>query len=305
MRRGLTIVGALLATLLIACGGGDGGDSGGEAAGVLADRFLRLNEPLSTVIDAREGELPADLGDVLNPDATADTPQSELLAIPVHPDGRLVGSFRVERVDGTIVFFLFYDVPDDDRMVEDALRSQLDLSPWQVVGGQSSEDLSAVAFQPTISSDVEGTAVVRQLPAAADGTPRTSIMYIIEVQASKLAEEVAFELPESRPLPARFPAAFIVMEGMTANEVQWASFPGGATYQLMLLTRQSPFDVAEAYRERLDQEGWELTDDQAVGFATILDFELDDPAMRLTISADAFDEDSSFTAVFVTLQVTR
>ena len=96
-----------------------------------------------------------------------------------------------------------------------------------------------------------------------------------------------------------------MMEGMTANEVQWASFPGGATYQLMLLTRQSPFDVAEAYRERLDQEGWELTDDQAVGFATILDFELDDPAMRLTISADAFDEDNSFTAVFVTLQVTR
>ncbi len=305
MSRGLTIFVALLATLLVACGGGDGEDGAGEPPGVLADRFLRLNEPLSTVIEAREGELPADLGDVLNPGATADTPESELLSIPVHPDGLLVGSFRVSRVDGAILFFLFYDVPADDVTVEGTLRAQLDQSPWQVVGGQSSEDLSAVAFQPTISGDVEGTAVVRQLPVAADGTPRTSIMYIIEVQPSELAEEVAFELPESRPLPERFPAALVVMEGMTANEVQWASFPGGATYQLMLLTRQSPFDVAEAYRERLGEEGWELTDDQAVGFATILDFELDDPAMRLTISADAFDGDSSFTAVFVTLQVSR
>ena len=306
MRRGLTIVVALFATLLVACGGGGhGGDSAGEPAGGLADRFLRLNEPLSTGIEAREGELPSDLGEMLNPGAAADTPQSELLAIPVHPDGLLVGSFRIARVDGTIVYFLFYDVPDDDRTVEDALRSQLDQSPWQVVGGQSSEDLSAVAFQPTISGDVEGTAVVRPLPAAADGAPRTSVMYIIEVQPSELAEEVAFELPESRPLPERFPAAFVVMEGMTANRVQWASFPGGATYQLVLLTRESPFDVAEAYRERLNEEGWELTDDQAVGFATILDFELEDPAMQLTISADAFDEDSSFTAVFVTLQVSR
>ena len=73
----------------------------------------------------------------------------------------------------------------------------------------------------------------------------------------------------------------------------------------MLLTRQSPFDVAEAYRERLNREGWELTDDQAVGFATILDFELEDPAMLLTISADAFEQDGTFTAVFVTLQVSR
>ena len=95
------------------------------------------------------------------------------------------------------------------------------------------------------------------------------------------------------------------MEGMTANDVQWTSFPGGATYRLLLLTRQSPFDVAQAYRERLDQEGWDLTADQAVGFATILDFELDDPAMQLTISADAFAEDSSFTAVIVTLHVSR
>ena len=302
MRSGLTIAVALIAMLFVACGGGDGGD---EPTGVLADRFLRLSEPLSTVIEAREGELPADLGEVLNPGATAGTPQSELLSIPVHPDGLLVGSFRVARVDGTIVYFLFYDVADDDRAVGDTLRSQLDRSPWQAVGGQSSEDLAAIVFQPTISGDVEGTAVVRQLPAAADGTPRTSIMYIIEVQPPELVEEAAFELSESRSLPARFPVAFVVMEGMTANQVEWVSFPGGATYRLLLLTRRSPFDVAEAYRERLNQEGWELTDDRAVGFATILDFELQDPAMQLTITADAFDQDSSFTAIFVTLQVSR
>lgn len=302
MRRSLALAALLTVSLIAACGGGD--DGAAESSGVLADRILRLGEELATNVQVLDGELPSDLGELLNPGALADTPSDELLTIPVHPQGELLGSFRIQRVDGVKTVFLLYDVPLFDRAVEQSLRDQLNASPWQVTGGQSSESLSVIRFQPTVSGDIEGTAVVRPVPQD-DGAALTSIVYIVEIRPPGLVTEPVFELPDTRPLPLSFPAPAVVLDGMTAFQVQWSTFPGGATYQLVLLSPQSPFDVAEAYRVRLPGDGWQLVDDQAVGFATVLDFEQDDGAMLLSLSADAFDEDASLTAVFVTIQVAR
>ena len=70
----------------------------------------------------------------------------------------------------------------------------------------------------------------------------------------------------------------------------------------MLLTTESAFDIAGEYRERLQAQGWELTDDRAVGFATELDFQAGDGTVQGRLSADAFGEDASYTSVVLELQ---
>ena len=289
---------AVAALLLSSCGGGGGGD---RPDGRLADRVLRLGEELETGVDVVLGEVPADLSSVLNPGATADTPDSDLIALAVHPDGELLGSFRIERPDGVISFWLFYDIHDDRRTVEQAVMRQLDVTPWQVVAGQSTDTQSAIRFENTFSADVEGTAFVRAIEGEEDG-PLTAVVYIVEVQPLALADERDFQLPEARAIPEDFPASFLVLEGMTPITVLWFSDPTGDTYQLVLLTRESAFDVATEYRERLAAENWELIDDRAVGFATVLDFQTEDGGTQGSLSADAFADDDSYTAVVVELR---
>ncbi len=289
---------AVAALLLSSCGGGGGGD---RPDGRLADRVLRLGEELETGVEVVLGEVPADLSSVLNPGATADTPDSDLIALAVHPDGELLGSFRIERPDGVISFWLFYDIHDDRRTVEQAVMRQLDVTPWQVVAGQSTDTQSAIRFENTFSADVEGTAFVRAIEGEEDG-PLTAVVYIVEVQPLALADERDFQLPEARAIPEDFPASFLVLEGMTPITVLWFSDPTGDTYQLVLLTRESAFDVATEYRERLAAENWELIDDRAVGFATVLDFQTEDGGTQGSLSADAFADDDSYTAVVVELR---
>ena len=158
----LTLLAAalLLPVLLAACGGGEDSVQGD----LLSERFLRLGEDLETEVEVYDGALPPALSDALNPGRTEETPDEDLVALPVHPNGVLLGSYRLRRDDGINTFILFYDVDGDDRTVETALREQLDQSPWQVIGGQSTESLSWVSFQSTISGDVDGQAAITPLP---------------------------------------------------------------------------------------------------------------------------------------------
>ena len=300
MRTNLALM-IVLATLLLAgCGGGGGGEDD-RTDGRLADRVLRLGEDLQTGIDVLPRESPGDLSAVLNRTATADTPDSDLVALAVHPDGELLGSFRIERSDGVISFWLFYDVHDERRSVEQVVTLQLDVTPWQVVAGQSTDTQSAIRFENTFSADVAGTAFVREIEGGDDG-PLTAVVYILEVQPLQLAAERDFELPEARHIPEDFPASFLVLEGMVPITVLWFSDATGDNYQLVLLTRVSAFDVASEYRERLAAENWELVDDRAVGFATELDFQTEGGGTQGSVSADAFADDDSYTAVIVDLR---
>lgn len=270
--------------------------------GRLADRVLRLSEELETIVDVQTGEIPSDLSELLNPDSTADTPKEDLVALVVHPDGKLLGSFRIQRPDGVINLWLFYDVPDDERSTARVVMRQLDETPWQVVGGQSTDARSAVRFENTQSADVVGTVFIRAI-VNVEGGPITSVVYILEVQPLQLVSETEFELPAARPIPDDFPAAFLLVEGMTPITVLWLSEAAGDSYQVILLTRESAFDVAAEYRERLAEKNWELVDDRAIGFATVLDFQTEDGATQGSLTADAFADDNSYTSIVLDIRV--
>ena len=329
--RGVVVLAAIatFAALLLACSNGDGDGEAAEGgnADALADRMLRLGEDPGSIIDVSPGELPEGLSEALNPGATEDTPEEELVSLPVHPEGELLGSFRLERPDGALTFFLFYDIAMADNEVETALSEQLNQSPWQVIGGQSSDEFAQVAFQSTVSGDISGAALIQPLPvesngeggeatadagdseptAEADGDaePRTSILYLLEIAATQPDEAPPFELGASRSLPERFPLDYLVLDGMTVFNTQWGTQPVGDQYQIVLLTEETGTDIAARYRELLEDDGWELVSDEAVGFATVLELQKDDQRSMLNINIDAFQEDVSYTAVVIQLQEAR
>ena len=259
----------------------------------------------------------------------------ELASLPVHPEGVLLGSGRIDRPDGEQGFFLIYDVAREPVVAEGTVAQQLDQSPWQVTGGQSNEDLGFLQFQNTMNPDIDGVAWILPLPAGAVGTPvsrpgaddtdgaddadgadggeaapdetrdASTVVYLIEVQPAIQEDDQPFALPQDgRPLPDGFPAAFLLDGEQTVVELLWNSVPGGSAYQLQLLTRASSFDVVDIYRNRIEDEGWEVTSDQAIGFATVLNFASDDGVVQGTASFDSFEDDDDFTQIVLQLQTT-
>ena len=245
----------------------------------------------------------------------------QLAELPVHPDGALIGTGRIDRPDGTQGFFLIYDVAGETVAIEETVGRQLDQSPWQVTGGQSTADLAVVRFQSTVTADVQGLAWVQPIAssslleaaaasdddegadAAAPARLFSSVLYLIETQPAVPPDEASFTLPAGRPLPESFPAPFLLDEGKTVTEFTWNSVPGGSAYQMTILTSESAFEVADVYRDRLTLAGWDLTDDQAIGFATVLQFASDDGAVQGSVALDAFADDAQLTEIVVQLQV--
>ena len=128
---------------------------------------------------------------LLNPGMTDDTDPADLISLPVHPEGVLVGSILIRRPDGINLIWLIYDVPRADFVVAGELDSQLDQTPWQVIGGQANDSIGVVRFQSTVSGDVDGTAVVQALPP--EGT--------FEVVVIRDGSEQAFALEQGAPAP--------------------------------------------------------------------------------------------------------
>ena len=226
--------------------------------------------------------------------------------------------------------FIVFDLIGSPADIEQTIAEQLDQSPWQATGGQSSEEIAIVQFQSTVSADVQGVAWVQPIlssatltaaaasAAAAEGEgegdatdagapalegPLASLLYLIQVLPPTTSEPPDFELPEGRPLPAAFPAAFLVDDDMTVVSTAWRTQPGATAYQITVLSSGSSFDLAEDYRERLEGEGWELTADEAVGFATVLGFASESDGIQGQIQLDAFQEDEGYTQVILELQV--
>lgn len=278
--------------------------SGGSDGTVLAERLLRLGEAAGTKLEVKSGELPADLKTALNPSATKDTPPAQLASIPVYPGAKLRGSFRMERPDGTIAYFLLYDAEAKPEDVEPALAKLVNESPWQTVGGQSTDAVAALRFQSTTSGDVSGTVAIQPVNVAANAKPLTSVIYIVEIEPASPPKAQPYALPAARPIPDGFPATFI-LDGMTPIGVQWAATPQGKQYQLRLVTKQSSLDVTDRYRDVFKNEGWSAASDNARGFATQLEFEKDGGVSQATLSIDQFSEDPSYTEVAMQVALAR
>ncbi|MGE0228551.1 MAG: hypothetical protein AB7I38_05965 [Dehalococcoidia bacterium] len=148
-----------LVALLAGCGGDEQG--GSEAEGI-TESILRLGEGVSTEVEIFPGKVPDNLEDLLNP---GDDTDSDPVELPPLPDSTLVGSARVTRVDGLHTYFVMYEVKQDEAAVSEAARGLFDETPWQIVGGQSSEGVTAYRFQSTRSGDLVGTVVVQPLPS--------------------------------------------------------------------------------------------------------------------------------------------
>lgn len=138
-----------------------------------------------------------------------------------------------------------------------------------------------------------------------DGEPRTAVLYRLTILSPATVEEPVFVTPRERPVPNDFPAEFLLIDDLTVVEVTWNSEAAGDLYQVTMVTDRSAFEVADDYRGAIDTAGWELTGDEAQGFATTLNF-VDEPNGLLGIAnIDEFDSDDDLVAVILQVQVTR
>lgn len=264
-----------------------------------------------------------------------------LAALPVHPDGVLLGSVRIDRTDGERAFFLVYDAPVPPVRAEAVVLAQLDRSPWQLAGGRSDANVAFLQFRSTRTAEVEGWAWVLPLSAGSVGAPSSApaadggeadggetaadggeadeagadgdgavaastVVYLIEASPAVAPEEEPFALPaDGRPLPDGFPASFLLEGGGTVTNLVWNDDADGSAWELTLLARASSFDAAGEWRDRIGAEGWEITGDEAVGFATVLEFSSGDGRVRGRAEFDAFEEDDAYARIVLRLQAAR
>lgn len=315
---------------------GNAVDDGGDRLTLIAETAgMTTGEEFRAAWESSRGEAFARFASGLRAAADPQAVRDELFlpdiaSLPVHPDAVLVGSGRIENPDGSQRYFLVFDLVGTPGEIEQTVSNQLDQSPWQATGGQSSEEIAIVQFQSTMSADVQGVAWVQPILASAtleaaaaaeaadaaeagdgDATtaapavegPLANLMYLIQALPPGGPAEEDFELPEARPLPQAFPAAFLVDDDMTVINTAWSTQPGATAYRVTILTPGSSFELAEDYRERIEGEGWEITGDDAVGFATLLGFASDDDGIEGQVQLDAFSEDEGYTEIVISLQV--
>lgn len=161
MRRGLLALLAVLALTPLAAACRDSQSKGGGAP--LTERWLRVGEDPSAEVLVYDAQLPPNLVDLLNPDAASNP--SDRVQLPVHPSGKLVGSYVVRKPDGTHLVWLIYDVAEASAGVVQKVQEQLDARPWQIVGAQADGTGTMMRFQLSSGGDLQGTAIVNQRPA--------------------------------------------------------------------------------------------------------------------------------------------
>lgn len=157
MRRYLLLIAVAVCALAAAACRDQGGSS---TTGSLTERWLRIGEEADADVVVFDGALPPNLPELLNPGAAPG--DTNRVSLPVHPDGKLRGSYVVARGTGVTLVWLVYDVAKEPGEVAGAIADQLNQSPWQVTGGQADGTGRLVRFQSTRGEDLQGTGIVIQ-----------------------------------------------------------------------------------------------------------------------------------------------
>jgi len=155
------------------------------------DRYFRLFEgsDLGSQVFYFEKNLPPYLSYLLN--STTYQTLEEPIALPVHPEGELLTSYHVLKQNGSHVVWLIFDVFDTALNIEEDIQKQLNSSPWQLNGGQSSNVFSVVSFRNTKTPSITGLATIQSLPPTLK----------IDMEILRDSELVLVEFPRGSIIP--------------------------------------------------------------------------------------------------------
>jgi len=236
---------------------------------------------------------------------------------------------RVADLDGSVVVRL-YPNPNTYRLTvsRDGRETTLDVKLTALtpsIGAGTSGDLTVTRVDPGPAQTaglqsrdrivrVEDTAVSNPSELAAalqavahSGSPRSSVMYVVQVRAPEgapgaAAAGLAFAPPQpALALPQEFPAQQ-AWQGLTVVRYAFGQQQGGKAYRASFVSKDAAAAVANRVRDGLRAAGWQITADQPQGFATQLQVEHAGQGLVGQIAIDQFAEDPAYIEVVVQLQ---
>lgn len=183
----------------------------------------------------------------------------------------------------------------------DLTVTRVDPGPAQTAGLQAGDRI--VRVEDTAVKSPSELASAMQAVAHA-GTPRASVMYVVQVQAPQDAAgaPTAFAPPRTPlPLPQEFPAQQ-AWQGLTVVRYAFGQQEGGKVYRASLVSKDGAAAVADRVRDGLKAAGWQITADQPQGFATQLQIANAGQDLAGQVVVDQFAEDPAYIEVVVQIQ---
>ena len=156
-----------------------------------SERYFRLFEgsDLDSQVFYFEKNLPPYLSNLLN--STTYQTLEEPIALPVHPEGELLTSYHVLKQNGSHVIWMIFDVSDTALNIEEDIQKQLNSSPWQLNGGQSSSAFSVVSFRNTKVPTITGLVTIQAIPPTLK----------IDMEILRNGESISVEFPRGSITP--------------------------------------------------------------------------------------------------------
>ena len=278
---------AVVGILVYALAGGKSNDS----AGAVLDGFFRQGSP-SESIRSYQGKVPPDF-------------PSEF---PIYRGADVYASFIIlgEQNRGANYFVILGTNATADAVYNYYL-DRLARDPWQVEIARASTEFTGMRFTRPDDADVSGDVTIHH----SELDKRTTIYVSYQdLTAAAAPEAPPFVLGKSRALPPNFPNDVAIYDAKTGDAVITDTYferaPGGTSYIITFVTRDSQDDVISAYREEFEKKGWQVKDSTTAnsGFQLGIDF-TDGPNSLLqgSVLADVFEEDADYTKVDLLLQV--
>ena len=290
----LAVVPALIVGVLVFALAG-GSDSGSKSVGGVLDFFFRQGSSPENVLSF-EGEAP--------PNFPTD--------FPIYDGAKVFAGFQIIPEEGNgASFYVILSTSDSIDDVYNSYIQAFDGDIWAVEIARSSDEFTGVRFTRPDDPDVSGDVTLHR----SELDNRTTIFVTYQDLTPSQAIAPAgrnFVLGKSRPLPANYPSSDVpVYDSKNGESVITDTYiekaPGGTSYVISFLTKDSQDDVVQSYRQVFEDKGWTVEDaenDSNTSFQIGISFS-DGPSQGLqgTVLTDAFEEDTSYTKVDVLVQV--
>ncbi len=179
--------------------------------------------------------------------------------------------------------------------------TRVDAGPAQAAGLQKGDQIVRVN-DTAVKSPGELAAALQG--AALSGSPRSSVMYVLQAKAPEPAVgAVSSFAPPRKPLalPQDFPAGQ-AWQGLTVLRYAYGQQQGGKAFRASMVSKDAAAAVASKVRDGLKAAGWQITQDQPQGFATQLQIANAAQGLAGQVAIDQFAQDSAYIQVVVQIQ---